>query len=95
MIVMVLAGMLAMEFAMAIVEPVDPVVMRPPMPGNPDVFITRVPVARTVNVKRAIAFLDHDPERLGAGCGEQANRRQNRQKNRKFSFHNYSITCSL
>ena len=93
MVVVMFPGMFAMPLAMALIMPMRPVMVFPPIPGCPHPFIATVPIARTIGVIRPIPHLDRDPDRHGAWPDKHANRQESHCKNRKFRFHNV-ITCS-
>jgi hypothetical protein len=94
-VVVMLPSMFAMKLAMARIMPMNPFVMRPPMPGYPHPFVATVPIARTVGVIRPITHLDRDPDRHGAWPDKHANRQESHYKDRKFCFHsrNKSFAC--
>lgn len=52
--VMMLVGMHLHEFAVASIMAMDPVMIRSPMAGHPDPFITIIPITRPV-VERSVA----------------------------------------
>ena len=65
-VMMMLVGMYRKELALALVMPMDPVVMFTPMPRNPDPFITLVPIPRTLGVIRLVAYVDREIDRHDA-----------------------------
>jgi hypothetical protein len=64
--VMMLAGMYRNEPALALIMPMDPVVMSAPMPGDPHPFITLIPISRTLGVIAAVAHTDREIDRHDA-----------------------------
>ena len=92
-VVVMLLGVFAMEFAMALIMPMHPMMAFPPTPGYPHPFIATVPIARTIGIIRPITHLDRDPDCHSAWPDKHANRQESHCKNRKFRFHNV-ITCS-
>ena len=93
MVVVMLSGMFAMPLATALIVPMHPVMVFPPIPGYPHPFVATVPIARTIGVIRPIPHLDRDPDRHRAWPDKHANRQESHRKNREFRFHSV-MNCS-
>ena len=65
-VMMMLVGVYSKELALALIMPMNPVMMFRPMPGNPYPFITIVPISRTLGVVRPIANADRKIDRHDA-----------------------------
>jgi hypothetical protein len=64
--VMMFADVYRNEPALALIMPMDPVMMSAPMPGDPHPFITLVPISRTLGVIAAVAHTDREIDRHDA-----------------------------
>jgi hypothetical protein len=91
LVVVMLVLVFAMELSLALIMPVNPVMILP-MPGYPHPIVTIIPIVRTI-VIRPIAQLDRETDRHGAWPGQQANRQESHNKSREFRFHSL-ISCS-
>ena len=76
---MVLTGALAMEFAMALIMPTNPLMVIAPMPAYKHPFVAFVPIARTIGVIDPIIRIqiNRDPDCLGAWPNQHADRQEN------------------
>jgi hypothetical protein len=54
------------ELAVALIMPMDPVMMFAKMPGDPHPFITLIPIPRTLGVIRLVAYVDREIDRHDA-----------------------------
>jgi hypothetical protein len=85
MVAMMLA-VFAMERALALIMPMDPVMVLP-MPRYPYPQEALVPIARTIGVIGLIAQFDRDPDSHRTWPKKHANRQESHCKNREFRFH--------
>jgi hypothetical protein len=78
MVMVMLTGAFAMEFAMALIMPINPSMIAP-MPAYPHPFVAAVPIARTIGVIDMIPRIqiDRDPDCLGAWPYQHADRQEN------------------
>ena len=80
-----LLRMFGMKIATANIMAVDPAMMRPPMSGDPDVFIAEIPIDRPL-VIGLVSDRDRDPD-FAPGWSDKHPQEQQANQSGKFCFH--------
>ena len=86
-VMMMLVGTFAMELTAALIMPMPPMMVFPPTAGNPNPFVTIVPISRTFRVIRPIAHADREIDRHCARPHQQAKGKGSHYQNCNFRFH--------